>query len=233
MKMVRAAEEPFAQWGAFDILYASPEAVAAALGLPHILHTKRSAQHGNEDTDADDPSSMDSGSPGTAAASTDVWSLGLVLFEAAAATPYWPPHFELFEIVQALLGFTSLPHEANPHMLDACGELAPVVGRMLARDPLLRPTLLEIGELAGNCVMDALVGFGAKEVRSTHTLAWLSAAMCVPGTAVRGGSASWSVTDGSVLCCALWQRWYPVAPGCRSNSVTVRAVPAASAQFTC
>lgn len=142
----------------FDLLFAAPEVVAAALGFPHILNSDRLGEGWTDATNSN------AAEPPKAAASADVWSLGMVLFESTAANPYWPSHFALLDIVQALLGFTSLPHEANPHMLDACGELAPVVGRMLSRDPLQRPSLLEIGELAGNCVMDSIVGFHASEV---------------------------------------------------------------------
>eukprot|EP00892_Ulva_mutabilis_P009950 jgi/Ulvmu1/7327/UM035_0116.1 len=154
-------EENFGPWGTFELLFASPEVVAAALGLPHILRDACTAQDGNSawNSVADDGDSE----PPKAAASADVWSLGMVLFEATAANPYWPSHFALLDIVQALLGFTPLPHEANPHMLESCGELAPVIGRMLSRDASSRPTLLEIGELAGNCVMDAIIGFHSSE----------------------------------------------------------------------
>lgn len=227
METACAADEPFAPWGAFQIFYASPEVVAAALGLPHILHAEHSAQHGHEIAEADDPSIMDGSSRGTAAPSADVWSLGLVLFEATAATPYWPPHFSPFEIVQALLGFTSLPHEANPHMLDACGELASVVGRMLAREPLRRPTLLEIGELAGNSVTDALVGFTAKEVRGTHAGEPLS---CDVGCSAQQRHL---VTSNACICALLCNPAVPVPcwyPGCRSNVVTGRVIAAASAR---
>lgn len=178
---MHAAEEPFAPWGTFDLLYASPEVVAAALGLTHMLNADTSAQPGTEADDKAEPDGKGTAGSGgaTAAASADVWSLGLVLFEATVAAPYWPPHFALLDIVQALLGFTSLPHEANPHMLDSCGELAPVVGRMLARDAPRRPSLLEIGELAGNCVMDALVGFQSAEVRAAPQMLHVPGHACL------------------------------------------------------
>lgn len=70
-------------------------------------------------------------------------------------------------------------------MLDACGELAPVVGRMLARDPRRRPGMLEIGELAGNCVVDALVGFRSSEVRPA-AVRWFYAVLTQPARCALG-----------------------------------------------
>jgi serine/threonine protein kinase len=118
------------------------------------------------------------------AASADVWSLGMLLFCAAAGAPYWPRSFSRVDILHCLLGHSSMPHEANPHMLDAAGTLAPVVARMLSRSAEVRPSVLDVGEFAANGVTEAVMGLISTDVRSTlHACAaaccCMSAAACV------------------------------------------------------
>lgn len=98
-------------------------------------------------------------------AAADLWSLGMLLFYACAGGPYWPRSYKQIDMVQCLLGHSSLPHEANPHMLDAAGSLSPIVARLLSRSPEIRPTVLDVGEFASHGVCEAVMGLTSSDVR--------------------------------------------------------------------
>lgn len=157
-----AAEASYAPWGSYDIAFAAPEVVSAALSIGQLV----------SDTD---PSIVE-GAEGVSAAA-DVWSLGMLLFYAAAGAPYWPRSYGRLDILHCLLGHSSMPHEANPHMLDAAGTLAPVVARMISRSAEIRPSILDVGEFAANGVCEAVMGLMSQDVRSHMPL------QCVPGSA--------------------------------------------------
>lgn len=92
--MLIRAEEGFLQWGTFDVRFAAPETVLAALTQTAV--------------------------PWNAAA--DFWSLGTVLFEVATGRPYWAG-FSNQEIVQALLAHGPLPHEGESAALEECPQV--------------------------------------------------------------------------------------------------------------
>jgi hypothetical protein len=92
-RLCGVAEQGYLPWGSFDVRYAAPETVANSL------------------TCEDAPFS----------AAADFWSMGIVLYEAAAGVDYWLGYNAL-EIVQSLMCKTRLPHEVKSELLHQCGE---------------------------------------------------------------------------------------------------------------
>ena len=88
------AEQDHLPWGTFDVRYAAPQVVALSLACASAPF----------------------------AAPSDLWSMGIVLFEVAAGREYWLGYNQL-EVTQALVGVSKMPHERDPMFFDQCGEV--------------------------------------------------------------------------------------------------------------
>jgi serine/threonine protein kinase len=98
----RVAEEGFLPWGTFDLCSAAPEVVLASLTQ----------------------------TPASFSAASDMWSLGIVLYEASSGISYWQGYNQL-EITNALLGLTLLPHMADDNVLSRCLVVRPTAYAVL------------------------------------------------------------------------------------------------------
>jgi serine/threonine protein kinase len=146
--LARSADASYATWGLYDVAFAAPEVISAALSVPQVPDPENQA------------SSTDEG----VSAAADLWSLGMLLFWAASGGSYWPRTYSQLDIVKGLLGYVPLPHELNPNMLEAVGALASPVSRLLSRSPKARPSALELGEIAAHGVCEAVMGLSASDV---------------------------------------------------------------------
>lgn len=136
----------------YDVAYAAPEVISATLSAPQTP----------------DPELEVVGKEEGVSAASDLWSLGMLLFCAASGGPYWPRSYSEIDMVQCLLGHTSLPHETNPGMLDAAGSLSPIVAKLLLRSPEIRPSVLDVGDFAAHGVCEAVMGLTSSDVRLVH-----------------------------------------------------------------